>query len=533
MPIIMFGSKSVSALARQEHQRAEDTNTVYSLPIEESELQKIEAKLPESYNLDGQSTPGGTNNYSDYEVKFDTSGTDPENIAKRMTRARKYYVSLLISVTSVVITSISSCWSLASPHIIEHFHISHEVSVLGISLYIFGLGFGPLFLSPLSEMYGRKITFMMSLSMSIVWQVLTVWSPTIVGMFFGRFLAGFFGSSFLSVAGGVISDIFTRQEIGIPMTIYTTSPFLGPALGPVVSGALYGVSYKWTFIALLIASGVCLVLIAFTVPETYQPVLLIGKAKRMRQETGDHGYFAPLEIVRRETNITSAVLLSTRRPFGLLLKDPMMGVLCFYTGLVLAIVYMYFVAFPYIFETLYQFKVMEVACCYLGLAAGMLVVSPSSLYFQYKYEEKVRRNNGIRVPEFRFDPLFYGAFAAPIGLMIFAWTCYSHVHWIGPVIGTSIFGAGVFFVFVGVFGYTVDAYRLYTASAMACNSFVRSMMSGIFPLFGLQMYKGMGINWAGFLLAMVAIVMIPIPFLFHRYGPYLRSKSPYAWDDAS
>ncbi|EDO16366.1 hypothetical protein Kpol_1051p15 [Vanderwaltozyma polyspora DSM 70294] len=467
-----------------------------------------------------------------YEVTFSMDGDpDPEDIARRLSIVRKYYISILITITSMVITIISSCWSLISPQIMEHFHISHEVSVLGISFYIFGLGVGPLILSPLSELYGRRLTFIFSLALSIIWQCLTTWSKTIEGVMFGRFLSGFFGSSFLSVAGGSISDIFEKKDIGIPMAIFTTSPMLGPSIGPIIGGALHKDSYKWTFIVLLIASGVCLVLITLTVPETYKPMLLIRKAKRLRQETGDDKYYAPLEITRKETKLTSAIILSARRPFGLLVRDPMMAVLTFYTGLVLAIVYLFFVAFPYIFETVFKFTVMEVACAYIGMLSGILLVSPTALIIQKRYAKKVENNNGVSTPEMRFEALFYGAFLTPIGLMIFAWTCYPQVHWIGPVIGSGIFGSGVFFVFTGVFSYTVDAYRKYAASAMACNSFVRSTMSAVFPLFGLQMYKGMGINWAGFFIAMLATIMVPVPFLFTKYGPTLRSKSPYAWAD--
>ena len=60
----------------------------------------------------------------------------------------------------------------------------------------------------------------------------------------------------------------------------------------------------------------------------------------------------------------------------------------------------------------------------------------------------------------------------------------------------------------------MEAYRLYAASAMATNSLTRSVLSCIFPLFGLQMYKGLGIQWATTLLALFACLMIPIPFLF-------------------
>lgn len=466
-----------------------------------------------------------------YEVYFEEGSMDPENIAMHIAKPRKYYVSTLVTAISAVITMISSCWSLVAEDVMSQFHISREVGVLGITFYIFGMAVGPLILSPFSELYGRRLTYILSMGFSVAFQCLVIWSPDIVGVFFGRFLSGFFGSSFLSVASGTISDFFTKDEIGIPMTFFALAPFLGPSLGPVLSGAFNRDGYRWPFIVMMIASSVLLGLITLTVPESYKPVLLIRKAKRLRKETGDERFYAPLETVRSEANIFKLVLNSIRRPLSLLVRDYMIGVLSFYTGLVLAIIYLYFEVFPYIYPKLWNFTVMETGLAYFGILSGIILVCPSCLIFQRNYSRKVERNGGTSTPEMRFEALFYGAFFTPVGLMIFAWTCFSHVHWIGSIIGSAIFGAGVFFVFVGVFAYTTDAYKRYTASAMACNTFVRCIMSGVFPLFGRQMYEGMGINWAGFLLAMIAIGMIPVPFLFSKYGPTLRAKSPYAWDD--
>lgn len=214
--------------------------------INSDKAAKLDLELTSERKNDGKQS---------HEVTFNEDIADPEDIARHMSTARRYYISSLITFTSMVITMISSSWTLPSTHIIEHFHISHEVSTLGITLYVFGLGIGPLFLSPLSELYGRRITFLYALTLSIIWQCLTIWSKTITGVMFSRFLSGFFGSAFLSVAGGAIADIFDKDQIGIPMAIYTTSAFLGPSLGPIIGGALYHQSYKWTFITLLITSG--------------------------------------------------------------------------------------------------------------------------------------------------------------------------------------------------------------------------------------------------------------------------------------
>ena len=74
-----------------------------------------------------------------------------------------------------------------------------------------------------------------------------------------------------------------------------------------------------------------------------------------------------------------------------------------------------------------------------------------------------------------------GAFVVPIGLFIIAWTSYSHIHWIAPIIGSAVYGSGTILVFNSIFAYTVEAYRLYAASAMATNSLTRSVLSCIFP----------------------------------------------------
>lgn len=51
-----------------------------------------------------------------------------------------------------------------------------------------------------------------------------------------RFLTGFCSSAFLSVAGGTVSDLFDDDKVAMPMAVYTLSPFIGPMLGPLISG---------------------------------------------------------------------------------------------------------------------------------------------------------------------------------------------------------------------------------------------------------------------------------------------------------
>lgn len=83
-------------------------------------------------------------------------------------------------------------------------------------------------------------------------------------------------------------------------------------------------------------------------------------------------------------------------------------------------------------------------------------------------------------------------------------------------------------IFLQALNYLVDAYLMFAASAIAGNTFMRSLCGAGFPLFARQMFNGMGIQWASTLLGCVAIVLAPIPFIFYYYGAKIRSKSAYA-----
>ncbi|CDR46034.1 CYFA0S21e01310g1_1 [Cyberlindnera fabianii] len=511
-------SREVQSFDGQYIDNLERTDTSFSYQPDEADVESLSRHM--SLRSGKEKDP--------FEVVFD-GVDDKENIAEDMTKFRKWAITLIIAITSICVTMISSAWSMASENIQQHFSISREVSVLGISLYIWGLGLGPLFLSPISEFYGRKITYIIGLSLCTVFQFLTAFSPNFGALLFGRFMSGFFGSCFLSIAGGTITDIFKKHEIGVPMCVYSLSPFAGPSIGPLIAGFInYNIYWRWTFHVLIIFSGVCLLLVALFVPETYKPVLLIKKAKRLRMATGDDRYYCALEILQREQSVVRTCLMAPKRPLLLLLKDPMMAILCFYTGIGLATVYLFFIALPYIFRTVFNFSLWAQGTAFMGMLIGMTIGGSTAPFFQEMYNKRVAKL-GKGKPEYRFYPFMIGAFVMPIGLFILAWTAYPNLHWMGAIVGSAVFGAGVALMFQGVFAYTADGYRLYAASAMACNSLVRSTLAGIFPLFGYQMMVGCGVNWGVSTLAFITIILIPAPFYFYKHGEKLREKSPYAW----
>lgn len=72
--------------------------------------------------------------------------------------------------------------------------------------------------------------------------------------------------------------------------------------------------------------------------------------------------------------------------------------------------------------------------------------------------------------------------------------------------------------------YLVDAYEMYAASALAANTIIRSIAGALLPLCGLRMYNALGLGWGNTMLGLIAVGLIPVPFLVVRYGEMLRNK---------
>ncbi|KAF2472500.1 MFS general substrate transporter [Lindgomyces ingoldianus] len=475
---------------------------------------------------------------------------DPEN-PRSMGMARRWAIVLIVSASSLCVTCTSSLYTSVYSQLIPEFHTSRLICTLGLSLFVAGLGTGPMVLSPLSEFYGRRPVYIYSYSFFLIWLIPCAVARNTTTMLVSRFLDGLAGSAFLSVAGGTVGDMFAKHELSAPMMVYTASPFIGPEIGPLVGGFIVqNTSWRWCFYVLLIWSGVQLALIVLFVPETYHPVLLRNKARWLRKETSNPRWIAPIEKLSR--SITKTVLWSCIRPFQLLFWEPMCLNLCILSAILLGILYLFFGAFPLVFQNNHGFTISQVGLAFLGLFVGMLLGISSDPLWKMNYNRLVQQREvqggepGGTEPEFRLPPTIFGAFLVPIalfgkslqeltaGMLLtiipagFGWTTYSHVHWIVPIIFSTIFGIGIIWTYSGVFTFLVDCYPLYAASALAANSFARSYFAAAFPLFGVQMYNNLGYQWASTLLAFLALVMAPFPILFYRYGKRLRGNSRFA-----
>ncbi|KAI0829409.1 MFS general substrate transporter [Trametes gibbosa] len=479
-------------------------------------------ELPKATDSDVNSRIGAEPGVDPYLVQL-----DPEDDPKRMAAWRKWVAVLVISWASLCATFASSVASFTEAGLAQDLHTSHEVTILSISLYVLGLGVGPLFVGPLSELYGRNIIYRTSYILFFAFTWPTAFPPHIAVFLVFRFITGLCGAAFLSVAGGSVSDLFDNAHVATPMAVYTITPFIGPVVGPLIGGFIVqNTDWRWCYRILLIWQFAQTISLFLVVPETYMPVILKRKAKRLRKSTGDEKWYAPIE--RQEYKLVRMILNSCRTPFELLIYDRMALLLDIWSALLLGILYLAFQAFPIIFEGVHGFDVQQTGLSFLGIGLGMILSLCAQPFWNSVFRRETIKHNGNAPPEARLIMAQMGAILAPLGLYIMAFTTYKQVHWIAPIIGSIPFGSGVYYIFTGVFTYLVTAYRPIAASAMAANSAVRSSFAAVFPLFAGAMYHRLGTVGATALLAGLLTLMAPLPFIFYRIGARLRATSRFA-----
>jgi len=131
---------------------------------------------------------------------------------------------------------------------------------------------------------------------------------------------GLFGAATIANAPGSLVDIFHPQHLALGFSLWSTAPFNGPVLGPIIGGFVYAqLGWRWDNWLALILSAASVVGLA-TVKETYGPVILRKQAADKRKE-GDERWWCRYDD---KTSLWVQLKVNLSRPFLLAVKEPIL-----------------------------------------------------------------------------------------------------------------------------------------------------------------------------------------------------------------
>ncbi|KAH6605039.1 major facilitator superfamily [Trichoderma cornu-damae] len=512
-----------TALSRIATQRSQHVNTVGGSIRTESRA----SRRPMPAFGGGKPYPPLLPAQEEYVVEFD-GPNDPLH-AQNWPIRKKILTSAMLAFTTVTATFTSSIFSSASSTVAAKFDVDVEVGILGTSFYVLGFAFGPTFWAPLSELKGRRLPIVVSIFGFSLFTIATATAKDIQTILICRFFAGFFGACPLAVVAAIFSDMFDNRTRGTAIAIFSMTVFTGPMLAPFIGGFIVDsyLGWRWTEYLSAILGFAAFVLDLFFLSESYPPVILIGKASELRRRTKNWGIHAKQEEI--EIDFGELVGKNFTRPLRLLFTEPIILLLSIYMSFIYGLLYLFFTAYPLVFVGVHHFNSGQSGLTFFGMIIGELIATLTIILQVPWYNRKLAANNGIPIPEWRLPNMMAGGVAFAGGIFWFGWTGYKEsIHWAVPAVSGILTGFGLMSIFLQALNYIVDAYLMFAASALAGNTFMRSLFGAAFPLFGRQLFNGLHIQWASTLLGAVALALAPIPFVFYLYGAKLRERSKIA-----
>ncbi|KAH9939282.1 MFS general substrate transporter [Epithele typhae] len=455
---------------------------------------------------------------------------DPED-PRNWSSTYRWYITAVCAIAVVQVAFASAVVTGDFTDIQNEFGVSNVVVALTVSLMVAGFGLGPLAWSPLSELYGRRYVWIIPGLFYVIFNIPCALAPNIGTLLVCRFLCGIFASAPLTLAGGTISDVWDNNERGLAIALFAAAPYGGPVLGPIVGGFVgETVGWRWMIWVNMIFAGV-VTLFTMTIPETYAPALLKHRAQRLREQTGDVTITTEQELFK--ASLGQILVETLFRPFQMILTEPILLLMSLYIALIYGLLYAFFFSFPVVFSEDYGWDDGRVGLTFCSVLIGLFCALFVTPRIERNYLARAEAKGGRADPEDRLVGMMIGCWFVPASLFIFGWTSPPTVlpgggNWVGPVSSGIPFGFGMVIIYFSANAYLIDAFPGYVASALAAKTVIRSGAGAAMPLFITAMYHNLGNGWAASTWAFISLAMIPIPFLFYRYGKAIRAQSKRA-----
>jgi len=260
---------------------------------------------------------------------------DPEN-PKNWSKAYKWYYTIVVALTCFIAVFNSAVITADISGPSREFHVSAEIILLTVTLFVLGFGVGPMVFAPLSEMIGRRVVYSTTLGLAIVFIIPCAVADNIGTLLVCRFIDGIAFSAPMTLVGGTLADLWRNEERGVPMAVFSATPFLGPFLGPIIGGfPADAKGWRWLYWIQLIFSGAAWIAMSFTVPETHTPIILSRRAAKMRKETGDTKWVTGRDLNPQPLGQRLRIYLF--RPFQILFREPIVFFVSVYMVCVISI----------------------------------------------------------------------------------------------------------------------------------------------------------------------------------------------------
>jgi MFS family permease len=416
-----------------------------------------------------------------------------------------------------------------------------------VTIWELGEAIGPLFMAPLSEIFGRYHLYLTMNTIFIMAILFAALSPSAELLIISRALMGISAASNV-LNPAIIGDMFIPEQRGTAISLIMFIPLMGGTVGPALSGVIVQ-SLGWRTIIWISVALACICQLMFLVffRETYKAQILKQKEVRLRMKIGNP--MAGSEKDGRDKVDLMGLRDSIIRPVMVLFNSSVLAALLLFGSFTFAHFYIVSTTLPDILEGIYGLSPTATGLAFIAngestagifpISAGFQLIESSqglgtvisfiiSKVFLDKIYVKLRAfNDGIGLPEYRLPLSIIGALALPPAVILYGWCAENKLPL--PILLFSMICLRISMMLgsIPLTAYIVDACGIYSASAMAALISVRCLAGAFLPLSIAQLTGRFGYGGGFSVLGAFGLIFALIPVLVLRYGEQWRQRSRY------
>ncbi|KAK1061963.1 hypothetical protein LTR74_010627 [Friedmanniomyces endolithicus] len=451
---------------------------------------------------------------------------------------RKIFISFTAWLFAATVAFGATCFTAGKAQFVQDFNIGNGVPlsfIAGLSLYLWGIAFAPIWTPHVAERTGRSIIYLVALPVCGLFILGAGLSTTVASVLVCRFFAGLTGGPCLVLIEGTFADMWSARTTNTYYAFLGTAAYFGASLGPLAGGYLIKATdnWRWTqyFNVILIA---VVFIFGLGQSETYQreiPRRHAHKHNKSRKEfceTQDPALSGVTIGQMLEITVLDAFL----GPF----TDPIVALSTLFLLFNFAVVFQWFISVPAALGTPppmgpgYTIDRIGLAIGLTGMIGATCAALMSITIEQVSLRMfKKKSETPVSLPiEHRLIPAMIGQFFITTALFWIGATVSPKFSPLVPIVGTAVYIFGNVSIIISVIPYLFDAFPpAGTLSALTSAASARILFASAMPMVILYDITALTPLWAFGIFGFISVAMWPIPFLLFRYGPTWRAQSRY------
>ena len=433
------------------------------------------------------------------------------------------------------------------------FHVSPTTINGTVSAFMAVFAVGPLIWGAFADFGGRKILYIISLSLMLVVNILLASVPAnIASLYILRIVQAFSSSSVISLGAGTVTDITRPSHRGKAIAYFMLGPNMGPILAPIIAGLILmqGDKWRWLFGFSSIMCGVALIFVFVVLPETLRckvgnadpgwrdfplspttsPTPLPDPIKNPQRTKWrvfpDIGFLKPVSSSVEFQNTYPSPPKFDIKVYWRLAKIVPVTLTSVATALLFANYYAFSVTLSHFLNDSYHRTTLQIGACYVCPGVFMILGSQMGGHISDHLRDNWLKNYGGReYPlELRLNLQIPGIIINTLGCVGYGWSIQKHYHLAVILVFSALTAFGLTWCSNSSMTYLTELLSRRAAGAVALSSLFRNIAAAISSAVILKVTNHIGVGWGFTIFGFLNIISIGLNYYIIRYRGIWQNK---------